>query len=105
MGATGRKIKLARLAKYLIAYRTIFSKNVRAQYFNTWYVDAFAEHRVQIRAGCSIENQQIFFQDVYEDADTKEYRDGSAQIARWDSRVRSIITSSSKNQRRVVSMR
>ncbi len=34
--------KLERLRKYLQAYTTIFTKNVRAQYYRTIYVDAFA---------------------------------------------------------------
>jgi three-Cys-motif partner protein len=41
-GGPWTKDKLARLEKYLSAYRTIFDKNSAASYFTTWYVDAFA---------------------------------------------------------------
>ena len=34
--------KLNRLRKYLPAYTTIFAQNIRARYFSTHYVDAFA---------------------------------------------------------------
>lgn len=34
--------KLERVRKYLCAYTTIFKNNVRASYFSTIYVDAFA---------------------------------------------------------------
>jgi len=34
--------KLERVRKYLCAYTTIFKKNLRASYFTTIYVDAFA---------------------------------------------------------------
>jgi three-Cys-motif partner protein len=72
--------KLARLNKYLMAYRTIFTKNVRAQHFKTWYADAFAGTGSRSEADDQSESGGLF-QDVYEDADTKRYRDGSAQIA------------------------
>lgn len=79
-GGNWTEVKLARLAKYLIAYCTIFSKNVRAQFFNTWYVDAFAGTGSRSAPDVPSKSADLF-QDVYEDADTKEYRDGSAQIA------------------------
>jgi three-Cys-motif partner protein len=41
-GGDWTEVKLARLDKYLKAYRTIFTGNVKARYFKTWYVDAFA---------------------------------------------------------------
>ena len=41
-GGSWTEIKLARLAKYLTAYRTIFTGNEKARHFKTWYVDAFA---------------------------------------------------------------
>jgi len=79
-GGNWTEVKLARLAKYLMAYRTIFTKNVRAQHFKTWYVDAFAG--TGSRSALDVPSRSAdLFQDVYEDADTKGYRDGSAQIA------------------------
>ena len=79
-GGNWTEDKLARLAKYLMAYRTIFTKNVRAQYFKTWYVDAFAGTGSRSTPDVPSTSADLF-QDVYEDADTKEYRDGSARIA------------------------
>jgi three-Cys-motif partner protein len=79
-GGNWTEDKLARLAKYLIAYRKIFSKNVRAQHFKTWYVDAFAGTGSR-SAPDVLSKSGDLFQDVYEDAETKEYRDGSARIA------------------------
>jgi three-Cys-motif partner protein len=79
-GGNWTEDKLERLAKYLKAYRTIFTKNVRAQHFKTWYVDAFAG--TGSRSAPDVPSKSAdFFQDVYEDADTKEYLAGSAQIA------------------------
>ena len=79
-GGNWTEVKLARLAKYLIAYRTIFSKNLRAQYFKTWYADAFAGTGSRSTPDAPSKSGDLL-RDVYEDADTKEYRDGSAQIA------------------------
>jgi len=72
--------KLNLLAKYLMAYRTIFSKNPRARYFKTWYVDAFAGTGSRSTPDAALKPASLF-QDVYDDAETKLYRDGSAQIA------------------------
>ena len=41
-GGNWTEIKLARLHKYLKAYRQIFTQNPKARYLKTWYVDAFA---------------------------------------------------------------
>lgn len=79
-GGSWTEDKLARLAKYLMAYRMIFSRNLRAQYFNTWYVDAFAGTGSRSVPDVTSRSPDLF-QDVYEDSDTKEYRDGSAQKA------------------------
>jgi three-Cys-motif partner protein len=79
-GGNWTEVKLARLAKYLMAYRTIFSKNVRAQHFQTWYVDAFAGTGSRSAPDTASKAADLFH-DVYEDADTEGYRDGSAQIA------------------------
>jgi three-Cys-motif partner protein len=41
-GGTWTDEKLERIRKYLTAYMRIFSRNPRARYFQTIYVDAFA---------------------------------------------------------------
>jgi three-Cys-motif partner protein len=79
-GGNWTEVKLGRLAEYLIAYRAIFRKNVRAQYFKTWYVDAFAGTGSRSSPDVPSKSPDLFH-DVYEDADTKKYRAGSAQIA------------------------
>lgn len=82
-GGTWTQDKLQRLEKYLKAYRTIFTKNPKAQYFETWYVDAFAGTGARLPStrrgelGISAE----LFGDVYGDHETVEYQDGSARIA------------------------
>ena len=78
-GGNWTEVKLARLAKYLAAYRRIFTRNERARHFTTWYVDAFAG--TGSRSTGDSRDQVLFFEDVYKDADTEGYRDGSARIA------------------------
>jgi three-Cys-motif partner protein len=70
--------KLGRLEKYLSAYRTIFERNERAQYFKTWYVDAFAGTGTRsVQDGPA----ESLFGGDYEDPESQSYRDGSAKIA------------------------
>jgi three-Cys-motif partner protein len=76
-GGNWTEDKLERLAKYLAAYRTIFTANEKARYFRTWYVDAFAGTGARSQPDALAEQQ--LFQDVYEE--TEGYRDGSARIA------------------------
>ena len=81
-GGDWTEIKLAKLEKYLRAYRTIFSGNERASHLKTWYVDAFAgtgSRTVVESSSGAIED--LFAVDVYADAENKGYRDGSARIA------------------------
>jgi three-Cys-motif partner protein len=73
--------KLIRLAKYLTAYRTIFTRNERARHFTTWYVDAFAGTGSRSSGAASESEQTSLIDEVYRDADTSRYRDGSAKIA------------------------
>lgn len=80
-GGNWTEIKLARLDKYLNAYRTIFTGNPRARYFTTWYVDAFAGTGSRSEPEAAGREGDSLFADVYEDTDTKGYRDGSAKIA------------------------
>lgn len=70
---TERKLKCLR--DYLAAYRTIFTGNERARYFRTWYVDAFAG------TGSRAAAADLPLLDIDEDAEAKEYQDGSARIA------------------------
>lgn len=78
-GGNWTEDKLARLANYLTAYRTIFTANKKASYFKTWYADAFAGTGSRLEPDTTTELQ--LFEDVYEDEDTTGYRDGSAKIA------------------------
>ena len=81
-GGDWTEVKLAKLEKYLKAYRTIFSGNERAKHFRTWYVDAFAGTGSRTTAGAAAAvNTDLFADDVYADAEIKGYRDGSARIA------------------------
>jgi three-Cys-motif partner protein len=81
-GGDWTDLKLGKLEKYLRAYRTIFSANPRARHFTTWYVDAFAGTGSRaIGDGPHGSTERLFAADVYEDAETKGYRDGSAKIA------------------------
>jgi three-Cys-motif partner protein len=73
--------KLSCLKGYLNAYRKIFTANERARYFKTWYVDAFAGTGSRATSSTSLPTGQAVFEDVYEDKETREYRDGSAKIA------------------------
>ncbi len=73
--------KLARLAKYLTAYRTIFTRNERARHFTTWYVDAFAGTGSRSSSGASLSAQAGLIDEAYRDAETSGYRGGSAKIA------------------------
>lgn len=77
-GGNWTEIKLSRLQKYLKAYRQIFTRNERARYFKTWYVDAFAGTGSRANPATAPGHEPLF-QDVYEE--TTEYRDGSARIA------------------------
>ncbi|WP_433963565.1 three-Cys-motif partner protein TcmP [Tunturiibacter psychrotolerans] len=68
------------MRKYLAAYQQIFTKNLKPSYFTTWYVDAFAG--TGSRTPTESRSQDLgMFAEVYEDADTSQYRDGSARIA------------------------
>ena len=72
--------KLNRLAKYLAAHRQIFTTNEKARHFTTWYVDAFAGTGSRSTQDAT-NSEPGLFDDVYNDLDTAEYRDGSALIA------------------------
>jgi three-Cys-motif partner protein len=72
--------KLMRLAKYLAAYRSIFTSNARARHFTTWYVDAFAG--TGSRTASKNETSAFNIMDeTYQDPESSGFRDGSARIA------------------------
>lgn len=66
------------------AHRTIFTRNPKAQYFKSWYVDAFAGTGARVSSVRSREElggSTDLFGEVYADQETLEYQDGSARIA------------------------
>jgi three-Cys-motif partner protein len=67
--------KLDTLRKYLEAYRSIFTKNPNARYFETTYVDAFAG------TGSRVSARDIDPEAVPSDVDAQSYRQGSVSIA------------------------
>src|ERR1035437_6553844 len=78
-GGSWTEVKLARLQKYLHAYRRIFARNEQARYFKTWFVDAFAG--TGSRAEATPASPSTLFEDVYPDEDAIGYREGSASMA------------------------
>lgn len=73
--------KLERLRKYLPAYMRIFTANVRARHYTTYYVDAFAG----TGSRNSGENDEVLtlslFEDLQDEKDVKQFYEGSAKIA------------------------
>jgi three-Cys-motif partner protein len=78
-GGNWTEVKLARLRKYLQAYRQIFARNELARYFRTWFVDAFAGTGSRIDPATG--SGSTLFDDIYGDEETVGYREGSAKIA------------------------
>jgi three-Cys-motif partner protein len=73
--------KLERVRKYLCAYTTIFKKNVRASYFTTIYVDAFAGTGQRVEsAGRRGKAAAVVLDEEY-DSDAEALQKGSARIA------------------------
>jgi three-Cys-motif partner protein len=79
-GGNWTEDKLSRLEKYLLAYRSIFTGNIAARFFTTWYVDAFAGTGIRFAPEQS-KRELTLFKDVYEDVESAGYLDGSARIA------------------------
>lgn len=75
-GGEWTKAKLDSLAKYLRAYTKIFTRNPRAKFFTTTYVDAFAGGGY-IREETSEASLQDLFPDLTEE-DTQGFIKGSA---------------------------
>jgi three-Cys-motif partner protein len=78
-GGNWTEVKLECLHKYLKAYRRIFTTNEHAQFFRTWFVDAFAGTGSRVDPTPVIE--ATLFEDVYRDEDTVRYLAGSSRIA------------------------
>jgi len=68
--------KLGCLRQYLEAYRTIFSVNRQAAWYQTTYVDAFAGTGYRRCCGPETDEPPLF-----EDAEADEFEKGSARIA------------------------
>lgn len=71
--------KLQLLREYLDVYMEIFTKNERASFYQTIYVDAFAG--TGERSSASKDDEGILPFDILDDEDAKDYGKGSAQIA------------------------
>jgi len=79
-GGDWTRIKLEILKGYLRAYSSIFNKNPAAQYFDTWYVDAFAGTGYIDFKETNPEEKQSLFGDLME-PETEQFLKGSATIA------------------------
>lgn len=71
--------KLERLRKYLCAYVTIFTKNPKAQFFTTIYVDAFAGTGSRVDPAQKAAARDMFGEPP--DHDSESFKKGSARIA------------------------
>lgn len=75
-GGSWTEEKLNRLKKYLIAYRTIFTRNPKAATLRTTYVDAFAGTGFRTPPEISKPQTPLLF----DDSDAESFLKGSAQI-------------------------
>jgi three-Cys-motif partner protein len=73
--------KLERVRKYLCAYTTIFKKNVRASYFTTIYVDAFAGTGQRVESAGRRGRGAAGTLGDEDDSDAEALQKGSARIA------------------------
>src|SRR5438874_1434685 len=71
--------KLERLRKYLCAYTTIFAKNIKAQYFTTVFVDAFAGTGERVARPKRSAKVDLWTDMV--DPEAESFKKGSARIA------------------------
>jgi len=69
--------KLERLKKYLCAYTTIFTKNIKASWYHTLYVDAFAGTGYRNL----VKEEETVLLPLFEDDDVISFQKGSAYIA------------------------
>jgi three-Cys-motif partner protein len=78
-GGAWTEQKLAKLKGYLEAYAKIFNRNPRAQYFDTYYVDAFAGTGSRSDTEANSKSDSLFPE--LNDPDVTKFRKGSARIA------------------------
>jgi len=79
-GGTWTDEKLARVAKYLSAYTTIFRANERARFFTTIYIDAFAGSGTRIPSSHD-DGSTPLFADIEADPEARQFKLGSAANA------------------------
>jgi three-Cys-motif partner protein len=72
--------KLQRLEKYLTIYRNIFTQSKRANFFRTWYVDAFAGTGLRTSRTVDYGTISLLGDDLSQPNATR-FRKGSARIA------------------------
>lgn len=77
-GGNWTEEKLETLKKYLVAYKSIFDNNPKAQYFTTWYVDAFAGSGSRTPSATLPGGLQV---EMDIDDEAAKFLDGSAKIA------------------------
>lgn len=73
--------KLRALGKYLSAYRVIFTRNPKARYFKTIYIDAFAGTGSRKERTSDAAERQTELFDGDEEFELEGFKDGSARIA------------------------
>lgn len=73
--------KLEGVRKYLCAYTTIFKKNVRASFFTTIYVDAFAGTGQRVDSAARRGKAAAATLEDEDDSDAESLQKGSARIA------------------------
>lgn len=79
-GGSWTKEKLHILSSYLAAYSTIFARNKNAQFFDTFYVDAFAGSGYIKTANEPVVEEPQLFENLAED-EPQEFLKGSAVCA------------------------
>lgn len=77
-GGSWTNKKLENLKKYLSAYTTIFTKNPKAKFFKTIYIDAFAGTGYRKSKEDEADAMLLPF---FDEAAVQEFYDGSAKIA------------------------
>ena len=80
-GGNWTEEKLETLKKYLVAYKSIFDNNPKAQYFTTWYVDAFAGTGSRSPSATLPGGLQVEMDIDDTDDEAAKFLDGSAKIA------------------------
>ena len=74
--------KLGRLRKYLSAYMMIFTRNTRASWYKTTYLDAFAGSGYRSSTASRLDQAELdLFADLVDDPDATGLYEGSPRIA------------------------